>query len=173
VTQLEIQARPPEQRTAAMPWPTYPMIYRVSSAHEEAGERVYAVSTRSFRDDGSGRVAGLELCEVDAAMQPVAGSERVIPAQLVLLAMGFTGPERGPLLTDLGVGFDERGNVARGADWMSSVAGVFVCGDMGRGQSLIVWAIAEGRACAASVDRWLVGETSLPAPILPTDRALA
>ena len=103
---------------------------------------------------------------------PVEGSERVIPAQLVLLAMGFVGPERGPLLTDLGVDFDARGSISRDADYASSVQGVFVAGDAGRGQSLIVWAIAEGRSCAAAVDRWLSGRTSLPAPIPPTARPL-
>jgi glutamate synthase (NADPH/NADH) small chain len=172
-TQLEILARPPEQRTAAMPWPTYPMVYRVSSAHEEGGDRVFAVSTQRFTADDSGHVASLVLCEVDAAFQPVPGTEREIPCQLVLLAMGFTGPEPSPLLTDLEVGLDQRGNVARDSEWMTDVPAVFACGDMGRGQSLIVWAIAEGRSCAASVDRFLLGDTQLPAPILPTDRQLA
>ncbi len=173
VTQLEILPRPPEQRTESMPWPTYPMIYRISSAHEEAGDRVYAVSTQSFRDNGNGGVAGLVLCEVDQSFQPIESSERELPAQLVLLAMGFTGPERTGLLDGLGVDYDQRGNVARGSDWATNVPSVFVCGDMGRGQSLIVWAIAEGRSCAAAVDRFLLGDTSLPAPIAPTDRALA
>jgi glutamate synthase (NADPH/NADH) small chain len=173
VTQLEILPRPPEQRDDRMPWPTYPMIYRVSSAHEEGGERVFAVSTQRFVDDGSGQVAGLVLAEVDEKFQPIPGTERELPAQLVLLAMGFVGPEKGPLLEGLGVELDERGNVARNDDWATSVPGVFVCGDMGRGQSLIVWAIAEGRACASAVDRWLMGDSQLPAPILPTDRPIA
>jgi glutamate synthase (NADPH/NADH) small chain len=173
VTQLEILPRPPEQRSESMPWPTYPMIYRVSSAHEEGCERVYAVSTQRFVDDGGGQVAGLVLVDVDEKLQPIAGTERQLPAQLVLLAMGFVGPERGPLLNDLGVEYDARGNVVRDGGWMTGVPGVFVCGDMGRGQSLIVWAIAEGRACAAAVDGYLVGDSSLPAPIAPTDRALA
>jgi glutamate synthase (NADPH/NADH) small chain len=172
VTQLEILPRPPQARTATMPWPTYPMIFRVSSAHEEAGERVYAVATREFSGE-DGAVSALVLTDVDEAMQPVPGTERRLPAQLVLLAMGFTGPEQGPLLAGLGVELDGRGNVRRDGDWTTSVPGVFACGDMGRGQSLIVWAIAEGRACAAAVDRWLAGETSLPAPITPSDRALA
>jgi glutamate synthase (NADPH/NADH) small chain len=173
VTQLEILPRPPEQRADAMPWPTYPMTYRVSSAHEEGGERVFAVSTKEFLADESGNVRALVLVEVDASFQPIEGTEREISAQLVLLAMGFVGPEKGPLLTDLDVELDARGNVARDASWTTSVPGVFACGDMGRGQSLIVWAIAEGRACAASVDRWLMGDTQLPAPILPTDRPIA
>jgi glutamate synthase (NADPH) small chain len=173
VTQLEILPRPPDQRTGTMPWPTYPMIYRVTSAHEEGGERVFAVSTQRFTADEDGNVSSLVLSEVDSSFQPIPGTERAIPCQLVLLAMGFTGPERGPLLTDLEVGYDDRGNVARDDDWMTDVPSVFVCGDMGRGQSLIVWAIAEGRSCAAAVDRFLMGDTQLPAPILPTDRAIA
>jgi glutamate synthase (NADPH/NADH) small chain len=151
------------------------MTYRVSSAHEEGGERVYAVSTQAFLDDGQGRVGGLRLVEVevvDGRFTPVAGSERDIPAQLVLLAMGFVGPQRGPLLEQLAVELDQRGNVRRDGDYMSSVPGVFVAGDAGRGQSLIVWAIAEGRSCAAAVDRWLTGSSVLPAPIPPTARPL-
>jgi glutamate synthase (NADPH) small chain len=173
VTQLEILPTPPAARTDAMPWPTYPMIYRVSSAHEEGGERVFAVSTKEFRGDADGAVRALVLTEVDEKFQPIEGTDREIPAQLVLLAMGFVGPEQGPLLTDLGVELDERGNVARDAGWVTNQPGVFACGDMGRGQSLIVWAIAEGRACAAAVDRWLMGDTQLPAPVLPTDRPIA
>jgi glutamate synthase (NADPH/NADH) small chain len=149
------------------------MVYRVSSAHEEGGDRKFAVSTQRFVDDGSGRVAGLVLAEVDASFQVIPGTEQEIPAQLVLLAMGFVGPERGPLLTDLEVELDARGNVARDGEWATNVPGVFSCGDMGRGQSLIVWAIAEGRACAAAVDRWLMGDSQLPAPVLPSDRPIA
>jgi glutamate synthase (NADPH) small chain len=173
VTQLEILPRPPAARADSTPWPTYPMVYRVSSAHEEGGDRVFAVSTQRFGSGPDGRVGGLVLCEVDAAFRPVAGTERRLPCQLVLLAMGFVGPERGALVTGLGVSLDERGNVARGPDWMTDVDGVFVCGDMGRGQSLVVWAIAEGRSCAAAVDRWLLGDSQLPAPIATTDRAIA
>jgi glutamate synthase (NADPH) small chain len=148
------------------------MTFRVSSAHEEAGERVYAVSTQEFLGDETGRVRALRLVEVDASFQPVPGTERDLPAGLVLLAMGFTGPERSGLLEQLGVDLDERGNVARDASYASSVDGVFVAGDAGRGQSLIVWAIAEGRAAAAAVDEYLTGETSLPRPIAPTARPL-
>ncbi len=172
VTQLEILAQPPELRPDHQPWPTYPMTFRVSSAHEEAGDRVYAVSTQEFLGDESGRVRALRLVEVDASFQPVAGSEREIPAGLVLLAMGFTGPEQPGLLEQLGVDLDERGNVARDASYATSVDGVFVAGDAGRGQSLIVWAIAEGRAAAAAVDEYLTGATSLPRPIPPTARPL-
>ncbi len=176
VTQLEIMPRPPEERPDAQPWPTYPMVYRVSSAHEEGGERLYAVSTQAFLGDEEGRVRALRLVEVelvDGRFTPVEGSERELPAQLVLLAMGFTGPERGPLIEQLGVELDGRGNVSRDDTFMSSVPGVFVAGDAGRGQSLIVWAIAEGRSCAAAVDRWLTGTSVLPAPIAPTARPLA
>jgi len=173
VTQLEILPEPPPQRDERMPWPTYPMIYRVSSAHEEGGERVFAVSTQRFVDDGNGNVAGLVLAEVDESFKAIPGTEREIPAQLVLLAMGFVGPEKNALIDGLGVELDQRGNVARNGEWQTNVPGVFTCGDMGRGQSLIVWAIAEGRACAAAVDRHLMGDTQLPAPILPTDRPIA
>jgi glutamate synthase (NADPH/NADH) small chain len=176
VTQLEIMPRPPQERPATQPWPTYPMTFRISSAHEEGGERVYAVSTQAFLGDDEGRLRALRLVEVelvDGRFTPVEGSEHEIPAQLALLAMGFTGPERGALLAQLGVELDPRGNVARDGDYASSVPGVFVAGDAGRGQSLIVWAIAEGRSCAASVDRWLTGSTVLPAPIPPTARPLA
>jgi glutamate synthase (NADPH/NADH) small chain len=148
------------------------MILRVSSAHEEAGERVFAVSTQQFLGDDAGRVRALRLVEVDAAFRPVPGTEREIPARLVLLAMGFVGPQREGLVEQLGVELDERGNVARDASYASSVPGVFVSGDAGRGQSLIVWAIAEGRATAAAVDRYLTGGTSLPSPIPPTARPL-
>jgi glutamate synthase (NADPH) small chain len=172
VTQLEILAQPPTSRPSTQPWPSYPMIFRVSSAHEEAGDRVYAVSTQEFLGDEDGRVQALRLVEVDQTFQPVEGSEREIPAQLVLLAMGFTGPQREGLVEQLGVDLDERGNVARDASYAASVDGVFVAGDAGRGQSLIVWAIAEGRAAAAAVDQYLTGETSLPSPIPPTERPL-
>jgi len=173
VRQLEILPEPPVTRPSTQPWPTYPMVFRTSAAHEEGGERLFSVSTERFLDDGSGRVAGLRLIEVDAAFQAVPDSAFDLPADLVLFAMGFTGPERGPLLEELGVQLDGRGNVARTDDWQTSVPGVFVAGDMGRGQSLIVWAIAEGRSAAAAVDRALLGDTTLPAPLLPTDRALA
>jgi len=170
ITQLEIMGRPSDERPAGQPWPTYPMIFRVSSAHEEGGERVYAVSTTEFLGDEDGNVRALRVVEVDAKFAPVEGTEREIPAQLVLFAMGFTGPERPGLVEQLGVELDERGNIARDASYATSVDGVFVAGDAGRGQSLIVWAIAEGRAAAAAVDAYLTGSTTLPAPIPPTER---
>jgi glutamate synthase (NADPH/NADH) small chain len=149
----------------------HPAIFRVSGAHEEGGERVYAVSTQRFLGDDSGRVRGLELVEVEASptgFQPVPETERVLACDLVLLAMGFTGAERGGLVADLGVEFDNRGNIARDGRFATSVPGVFVAGDAGRGQSLIVWAIAEGRSAAAAVDAYLCGDTSLTMAISPT-----
>jgi glutamate synthase (NADPH) small chain len=175
VAQLEIMPRPPELRPDSQPWPTYPMIYRVSSAHEEGGDRVYAVSTQEFLADEAGRVRALRLVEVEQdgrAFRPLPGTERELPCDLVLLAMGFTGAEREGLLGDLGVDFDPRGNVARDGSYATSVPGVFVAGDMGRGQSLIVWAIAEGRSAAAAADRYLEGNTLLPVAIAPTARPL-
>ncbi len=175
ITQLEIMPTPPEERPSHQPWPTYPMTYRVSSAHEEAGERVYSVSTSEFVGDEAGTVSSLRLVEVvfeAGKVTPVAGTERELPAQLVLLAMGFTGPERDTVVSQLGVSLDERGNVARNEDYATDVEGVFACGDAGRGQSLIVWAIAEGRACAAGVDAYLSGSTKLPRPIPPSARQL-
>jgi glutamate synthase (NADPH) small chain len=171
VTQLEIMPRPPASRPEQQPWPTYPMIYRVSSAHEEGGERAYAVSTTGFESADGERVSTLRLADV-AGFDPVPGTERSIKADLVLLAMGFTGADRDGLPGQLGVEFDARGNVARGPDFQTSVPGVFVAGDMGRGQSLIVWAIAEGRSAAAAVDKFLTGENALPAPIAPNTRPL-
>jgi len=175
ITQLEILPTPPLERPANQPWPTYPMVFRVSSAHEEAGDRLFSVSTTELSDDGTGSVAGLVLTEVAMAggrFEPVPGTERTIPAQLVLLAMGFIGPERAGLVEELGVDLDARGNIARDDTFATDVPRVFVCGDAGRGQSLIVWAIAEGRACASEVDGFLQGESLLPKPILPTDRPL-
>jgi glutamate synthase (NADPH/NADH) small chain len=172
ITQLEIMPQPGTDRAPNQPWPTYPMTFRVSSAHEEGGERMYAASTTEFLGDDEGRVRALRICEVDAKFQAIEGTEREVPAQLVLFAMGFTGPERPGLLEQLGVELDERGNVKRDKDYKTTVPGVFVAGDAGRGQSLIVWAIAEGRAAAAAVDTYLTGSSTLPAPIPPTERPL-
>ncbi|WNG87379.1 glutamate synthase subunit beta [Mycobacterium sp. ITM-2016-00317] len=170
VHQFEIMPRPPETRADSTPWPTYPLMYRVTSAHEEGGDRVYSVNTEEFLGE-NGRVTGLRGHEVvmkDGKFEKVEGSDFEMEADLVLLAMGFTGPEREGLLTDLQVEMSDRGNVARNDAFATSVPGVYVAGDMGRGQSLIVWAIAEGRAAAAAVDRYLMGNTALPAPIKPT-----
>jgi len=174
VHQFEIMPRPPEERPDSNPWPTWPMIYRVSSAHEEGGEREYAINTSEFVGQ-AGRVSALRTHRVEQvytegrmSFEPIEGTEQEFPADLVLLAMGFTGPERNELTDGLGLELDVRGNVARNREYQTSVDGVYVCGDMGRGQSLIVWAIAEGRSCAAAVDRMLSGSTLLPAPIAPT-----
>ena len=175
VHQFEIMPRPPEERPDANPWPTYPMVYKVTSAHEEGGDRVYSVNTEEFVRDGDGNLVGLKAHEVemiDGRFQKVEGSDFELECELVLLAMGFTGPESGGLLDALGVDRDERSNVARDARYKTNLDDVWVCGDMGRGQSLIVWAIAEGRACAAAVDEALMGETALPVPVAPTDRPL-
>ena len=175
VTQLEIMPRPGDERPSEQPWPTYPMIYRVSSAHEEAGERIYSVSTQEFVKDKNGNLKALILVEtklVNGKFEQVPGSEREIPADLVFLAMGFTGPEKSDLLDQLEVELDDRGNIKRDGEYATSADGVYVCGDAGRGQSLIVWAIAEGRSAAAAVDTYLSGHTQLPFPVEPTARPL-
>ena len=175
VTQLEIMPRPTEERPAGQPWPTYPMIYRVSSAHEELDNRMFAVSTEEFLGDGNGNLRAIKLVETkfeNGKFEPVPGTEKELPADFVFLAMGFTGPEKTALIDQLEVELDERGNIKRGLDYQSSQEGIFVAGDAGRGQSLIVWAIAEGRSAAAEVDKYLTGETQLPAPILPTARPM-
>jgi len=151
------------------------MIYRVSSAHEEGGERLYSVNTECFLDDGAGRVAALRLHEVefdDGRFVKVEGTDIELPADYVFLAMGFLGPEKGSWLESLELAYDPRGNVARDEHYTTNQSALFVAGDMGRGQSLIVWAIAEGRAAAAGVDAYLMGQTRLPSPVLPTDRPL-
>jgi glutamate synthase (NADPH/NADH) small chain len=175
VHQFEILPRPPDSRAPTNPWPTWSNVFRVSSAHEEGGERIYSVNTECFVADDDGDVRALRAHEVemiDGKFEKIEGSEFELPCELVLLAMGFLGPEREGLLDQLGLELDGRGNVARDGVFMTNEPGVFACGDMGRGQSLIVWAIAEGRSCAAGVDTWLMGETLLPAPIVPTARPL-
>jgi glutamate synthase (NADPH/NADH) small chain len=175
IHQFEILARPPDERPDVNPWPTWPMIYRTSSAHEEGCERVFSVNTECFLGDDDGRVRALRAHEVemiDGKFVKIEGSEFELECELVLLAMGFLGPQREGLLEKLGVEVNERGNVARDRQFATNRDGVFVAGDMGRGQSLIVWAIAEGRACASAVDEWLMGSTALPAPITPDARPL-
>ena len=171
VHQFELLPRPPDTRAPDNPWPLWPNIFRVSAAHEEGGERVYAVSTQRFVGE-DGRVKALEVVKVNMVRDggrlefpPIPGSEFTLPVDLVLLAMGFVGPERQGPIDELGLTLTERGNVARDANWMTSVPGVFTCGDMQRGQSLIVWAIAEGRSCARGVDLYLMGRSDLPAPL--------
>ncbi len=173
VHQLEIMPRPPETRALDNPWPEWPRIFRTASAHEEGVERVYSVSTKQFIDDGNGNVKALQLVDVELknvdgrmSFEEVPGSEREIPCDLALLAMGFVGPEKPGMIEQLGCELDPRGNVVADPDsWMTSVDGVFAAGDMRRGQSLIVWAIAEGRSAAAGIDSYLMGETDLPAPV--------
>jgi glutamate synthase (NADPH/NADH) small chain len=175
VTQLEIMPRPTEERPSAQPWPTYPMIFRVSSAHEELDNRIFAVSTEEFLGDGAGNLRALRIVEselIDGKFQSIPGSERELPADFAFLAMGFTGPEKSALTDQLAVKLDERGNIARDSSFQTSEEGVFVAGDAGRGQSLIVWAIAEGRSAAAAVDMYLMGETQLPSPIETTTKQL-
>ena len=175
VAQLEILPTPTKERPSNQPWPTYQMVYRTSSAHEEGRNRIFSVSTREFLKDDVGRVRGLVLSEVefkDGRLQEVPGTERELKADMVLLALGFTGPERSPLIEQLGVQLDERGNVVRAENYQTNLEGVFVCGDAGRGQSLIVWAIAEGRSAAAYVDEFFRGRTELPIPISTRTRSL-
>jgi glutamate synthase (NADPH/NADH) small chain len=176
VTQLEIMPQPGEERSPGQPWPTFPMLYKVTSAHEEGGDRVYSVSTTHFEGDEDGNVQWLHLTEVefvDGKLNQKPGTERKIPAQLVTLAMGFTGTDvENGVVSQFGLELDARGNIARDAEFATNVPGVYVAGDAGRGQSLIVWAIAEGRSAARGVDRFLTGASDLPAPIRPTDRSL-
>ena len=172
VHQFELLPRPPDARAESNPWPLWPNIFRVSSAHEEGGDRLYSIFTEQFTGDVLGRVSTLHTRRVEAVttngrmeFKPVAGTDQEIKAELVLLAMGFVGPEKNGMLDKLGVKMTERGNVWRDERWMTSVPGVFAAGDMQRGQSLIVWAIAEGRSCARAVDIYLMGRSDLPAPL--------
>ncbi|MGA0188844.1 MAG: glutamate synthase subunit beta [Candidatus Nanopelagicaceae bacterium] len=175
VTQIEIMPRPSDERPDSQPWPTYPMTYRVSSAHEESGERLYSISTEEFIGNGAGQLTALKIVEtkyVDGKFEKVPGTSRDLPADMVLLAMGFTGPEKNELVKALELKLDSRGNIARDNSYRTNVDSVYICGDAGRGQSLIVWAIAEGRSAASAVDADLMGHTQLPSPIEPTARPL-
>jgi glutamate synthase (NADPH/NADH) small chain len=175
VHQFEILPQPPESRATGNPWPTFANVFKVTSAHEEGGDRVYSVNTECFVGGDDGHVRALRAHQVemvDGQFRKIEGTDFELPCELVLLAMGFLGPQREGLLEQLGVELDARSNVARDDAFMTSVPGVFACGDMGRGQSLIVWAIAEGRSCAAGVDTYLMGDTQLPSPIAPTARPL-
>jgi glutamate synthase (NADPH/NADH) small chain len=170
VHQFEILPRPPDTRANSTPWPLWPLMYRTSSAHEEGGDRVFSVNTECFLGDDEGKVRALryhEVAQVDGRFEKVDGTDVELPCELVLLAMGFVGPQKPGLLDQLGVELNERGNVRRNGEWRTNLDNVWVCGDMGRGQSLIVWAIAEGRSCAAAVDRGLMGQSDLPAPLTP------
>ncbi len=172
VAQFELLPRPPDERDPGNPWPTWPNIFRVSPAHEEGGDRLYAVSTLGFSGDADGNVQSLQGVKVEMrreggrpTFEPIPGSEFEMDVELVLLAMGFVGPERDGLLSELGVALTNHGNVSRDKNWMTSVPGVFTAGDMQRGQSLIVWAIAEGRSAARGIDAYLMGSSNLPAPL--------
>ena len=178
VNQFEIMPRPPESRADSNPWPTWPLIYRVSSAHEEGGKRLFAINTEEFIGDDM-EVKYLKTHRVEQVFEDgrmsfnkVPGSEEEIPADLVLLALGFTGPEKSSLLEQLDVAIDARGNVDRSETYETSIESVYACGDMGRGQSLIVWAIAEGRSCAAAVDKFLMGSTELPISVTAKEVSL-
>ena len=171
--------KPPSDRSTSTPWPTWPLTYRVSSAHEEGGERQFAINTEEFITE-DGKVVGVKTYEVEqistdssVTFEKIEGTEKIFPADLVLLALGFTGPETSTLLDDLDLELDERGNIKRDENFATKQPGVFVCGDMGRGQSLIVWAIAEGRTVAHSVDTFLQGESRLPFPVAPADQPLS
>ena len=176
VTNLAIGKEPPTGRPDHQPWPMTPTVFEISSAHEEGGERTFLASTVEFLGNEAGEVRALRVAETeylpDGRRVPRSGTEREIPADLILIAMGFTGPESAELESQLGTVFTGRGNVERGDDYQTTAPGVFVAGDAGRGQSLIVWAIAEGRAAAAAVDEYLMGRTSLPSPVRPTDVAI-
>ena len=176
VTNLAIGQQPPDERPEAQPWPMFPTLFEVSSAHEEGGERVYLASTVEFLTNEVGEVRAIRVAEteyVDGRRVPKAGTEREVPADLVLLALGFTGPERDTIEGQLRLTFDGHGSLERGATYETGEPGVFVTGDAGRGQSLIVWAIAEGRATASAVDAYLEGATVLPFPVKPTDRSIS
>lgn len=172
VHQFELLPCPPDTRAAENPWPQWPVIFRTSSAHEEGGIREFSVATTSFSGE-NGQVTKLHAHRVEMttengrmSFKPIPGTEFEVEVDLVLLAMGFLGPERNGLLDGLGVTLTARGNVWRDENWMTSVPGVFTAGDMQRGQSLIVWAIAEGRSAARGIDRHLMGYSNLPAPLL-------
>jgi glutamate synthase (NADPH/NADH) small chain len=175
VTTLAIGNRPPDERAANQPWPMFPSLYEVASAHEEFGERKYLASTIEFIGT-NGAVSGIKVAEteiVDGRRQPKPGTETEIKADLVLLALGFVGPETETLTSQISTDVDNRGNIVRDQKWSSNVDGLFVAGDAGRGQSLIVWAIAEGRSAAAAIDEYLEGSSELPAPVKPTDQPIS
>src|SRR5437016_528906 len=164
VHQFELMPEPPKERAPQTPWPLWPMQLRVESSHEEGGQREWAIATTKFTGDEHGHVKQLHTTRVGPPpkFEPMPGTEETFDADLVLLAMGFLGPVRNGMIEQLGVKLDQRGNVAVGEDWMSSVPGVFAAGDMRRGQSLVVWAISEGRKAAKAIDQYLMGETRLP-----------
>lgn len=180
VTQLEIMPEPPRERDGSTPWPTWPLMYRTSSAHEEGGDRAFSINTEKFLGNEDGTLRALQVHKVEmviengrAAFRKIEGSDYEIECDLVLLAMGFTGPEKDTLISQLNIETDGRNNIATTPQWTTNVPKVFAAGDARRGQSLIVWAIAEGRSVARAVDNYLMGTSDLPAPLTPNDRALA
>jgi glutamate synthase (NADPH/NADH) small chain len=175
VTTLAIGVKPPESRSSDQPWPTFPNLYEVSSAHEEFGERKYLSSTIEFLGE-NGAVRGIRVADteiLDGKRVPKEGTERVIDADLVLLALGFVGPETTGPSQELKLGLESNRTFTRAEDFSTDVPGLFVAGDAGRGQSLIVWAIAEGRAVAATIDSYLEGTTDLPSPVRASDKPLS
>lgn len=180
VTQLEIMPEPPRERDGSTPWPTWPLMFRTSSAHEEGGDRAFSINTEKFLGNEDGTLRALQVHKVEmvtengrAAFRKIEGSDYEIECDLVLLAMGFTGPEKDTLISQLNIETDGRNNIATSLQWATNVPNVFAAGDARRGQSLIVWAIAEGRSVARAVDNYLMGTSDLPAPLTPNDRALA
>ncbi|CAI8353157.1 MAG: Glutamate synthase [NADPH] small chain [Cellulomonadaceae bacterium TMED98] len=176
VSMLAIGQKPPTERPESQPWPMTPTLFEVQSAHEEGGDRMYLASTVEFVANDAGEVRAIKVAETeyrDGDRFPKPGTEHEIPADLVLLALGYTGPDYQLMQEQIGVGVDERGNLHRSAGYDTAAPGVFVAGDAGRGASLIVWAIAEGRAVAAKVDKYLEGGTSLPAPVKATDQPIS
>ena len=172
MTTLAIGKQPPTERPMTQPWPMDPTLFEVQSAHEEGGERAYLASTVEFVGNEHGTLTGLVVAEtefVDGGRRPKAGTERTLPADVVLLALGFTGIEGDALVEQLKIDVSNRGTVTRNQTYDTSVPGVFVAGDAGRGASLIVWAIAEGRAAAARADEYLRGRTTLPSPVTAHD----
>lgn len=173
VTTLAIGQMPPSERTESMPWPTVPNIFEIQSAHEEFGERKYLHSTVEFVGE-NGRVTGVKVADtefVEGKRLPKAGTERILPADLVLLALGYQGNQSETVLSQLAL-VEERGNLVRDGKYHAG-NGIFIAGDAGRGASLVVWAIAEGRAAASAIDEFLEGETELPFPVRPTDQPLS
>jgi glutamate synthase (NADPH/NADH) small chain len=176
VLHIDIRARPPDQRTPQMPWPTYPAIYRMAPAHEEGGRRRFSLATLAFVGDAHNRLRAIQVVhgfrDEARIFHPRLGAMERLPVHLALLALGFVGAEPSRLLADLNIAVDDRGTIGRDDNFMSEVDGIFVAGDMGRGPSLIVWAIAEGRSAAASVDAYLTGRDLLPRPIHPNDQPI-
>jgi glutamate synthase (NADPH/NADH) small chain len=161
VHQFEIMPKPPESRAVSTPWPLWPLQLRTEGAHEEGGIRDWSINSVKFTGDENGNVKQLHLVRVGAPpkFELIPGSEHILEVDLVLLAMGFLGPVRNGMIEQLGLAVDNRGNVAANADYMTSVDGIFAAGDMRRGQSLVVWAISEGRKAAAAIDNYLTANT--------------